>query len=403
MKSLHNRLARFVFVSLFATPIAAQRTYVVDAANGPGTDFTVLQAACDAANHGDTLLVKPGIYVETVVRKGIAIVGQPGVRIYGFNAPGLTITSIPAARTCTVTRVESLRFTYGGPIALVTDCAGAVHLEGLQTQPVITPAITDSGLAIRRSVQVTVHGAMIECGVAAEKSTFAITDSILIGRSTAATDIRVPSTPGLTAKDSDLEIAGTSIRGGDWGWTLWGIELASPAVFLEGSNASIAGASVSLRAGAEQNTVPGMTAMWVDRGVAYVAPTVIVVPSGSALPYWTSATGRVVSVEQPSLSATSTAPGGSIVTDVFGRASSIGALVLGVPGPRQPVQNGALWIDPTSLSYAGIFALASSRHRIAAIPVPADGKLHGVAVAMQAIELYASTLSISAPATIVLY
>ncbi len=53
--------------------------WIVDAANGPGTNFTDLPAAVAAAAHGDTILVRAGAYSAFQVSgKALAIRGESG-------------------------------------------------------------------------------------------------------------------------------------------------------------------------------------------------------------------------------------------------------------------------------------------------------------------------------------
>src|SRR5262249_16381857 len=63
-----------------ALPLAAQRqTFIVDAANGPGAQFTDLSTAVAAVPDGSVLLVRPGNYTGfSVTGKGLSIVGVEG-------------------------------------------------------------------------------------------------------------------------------------------------------------------------------------------------------------------------------------------------------------------------------------------------------------------------------------
>ena len=65
-----------------ATLASAQRTWIVDAANGANADYTDLPAAVAAARHGDRILLRPGGYSPVTTGKGISILGSPGVTIW---------------------------------------------------------------------------------------------------------------------------------------------------------------------------------------------------------------------------------------------------------------------------------------------------------------------------------
>ena len=63
---------------VLAAPATASQLWVVDAAAGPGHDFTQLDVAIAAAGEGDTLLVRSGTYGDTIVfAKSLNIVAAP--------------------------------------------------------------------------------------------------------------------------------------------------------------------------------------------------------------------------------------------------------------------------------------------------------------------------------------
>ena len=62
------------------SPARLAQTFVVDVANGPGTNFTSIATAISAVPDGATLLVRPGVYAEAIRidGKGLKILGGPG-------------------------------------------------------------------------------------------------------------------------------------------------------------------------------------------------------------------------------------------------------------------------------------------------------------------------------------
>jgi hypothetical protein len=123
---------RFVVSLLFSaawlccTPAVAQTTWVVDLAGGPGSQFTQIQPAIQAAAPGDFIHVRANSasYAACTVNRPVTIVG-------GFGAPGsqtgitnITITGIPHGSTCMVARVSTSTLS-------VTNCPGRVRLEDL--------------------------------------------------------------------------------------------------------------------------------------------------------------------------------------------------------------------------------------------------------------------------------
>src|SRR5687768_12986477 len=80
-KSERGRLFKVVFclVGLFSATAVAQRTFVVDALNRPGTDFLDLPPAVQAANAGDTIQIRWAVarYNSVTVSKGITLMSLP--------------------------------------------------------------------------------------------------------------------------------------------------------------------------------------------------------------------------------------------------------------------------------------------------------------------------------------
>ncbi len=121
MRSLPLLLAGCVCAALTA-PLTAD-VIVVSAAGGGAV--TAIQPAIDAANDGDTVLVKPGSYfgVCTVDGKALTIVGDAGALP---NVSSLWIKNVPLGSTVTLAR---LKVPGASTTALrVENCQGAVRV-----------------------------------------------------------------------------------------------------------------------------------------------------------------------------------------------------------------------------------------------------------------------------------
>jgi hypothetical protein len=136
----HRRsfLPTLALVLLCGAPSSAG-VLVVDGSGAPGTDFTSLQSAIDAAASGDVLLVRTGNYGGiTVDGKGLTIVADEGATVNlgpDFLSESI-VQNVPAGQTVAL---RGLHFDCFWPVSggqlfvgntlTVRDCAGAVWVE----------------------------------------------------------------------------------------------------------------------------------------------------------------------------------------------------------------------------------------------------------------------------------
>jgi hypothetical protein len=114
---MHNAFLTSCF-ALTLTATAAATTYVVNATNAPGTDFTDLPPAIAAAVDGDVLIVKPGNYSGFTLTKALTIVGTAGVNV----SPAVTISSVPAGKGAVLSRLALRQVS-------VTNCSAPVVFD----------------------------------------------------------------------------------------------------------------------------------------------------------------------------------------------------------------------------------------------------------------------------------
>lgn len=125
---LHPTRLAAVAGALILAPLAAADVLVVDAQGGPGSDFTDLQPAVDAALSGDLLLVRPGQYGAFAIDgKALTIVGDSVV-------PQEPI--VAAARSTVRNLAAGVQVTLSGlelPFGLsLADCEGPVFAQDLE-------------------------------------------------------------------------------------------------------------------------------------------------------------------------------------------------------------------------------------------------------------------------------
>ena len=194
-----------VALVLLQSPAAAT-TYLVDVANGPGTDFTQITSAVAAASPGDTLLVMPGQYASFVLDKSLAIVGQgePGNEA---RTPTMTVQSLPAGSTTAIASLDATQ-------VVLINSPGAMLLDDVRADTVSVSFCADVRF---RRLEVT--GGM-QCGNARVE----VADSLLEGRDSidTCTCCNWPHTPGpggvgLSLSGGETHLSRTSVRGGTGG------------------------------------------------------------------------------------------------------------------------------------------------------------------------------------------
>lgn len=146
-------------VALLAVPAAAGTFHV------PSDDYDTIQSAVDVAMDGDTILVGPGTYDETVVVDGI-----DRLQILGRGAPAVTGAGGVAAflvSNCEGTRVSGFLVDSGSPGVVVSNAVGA-RIEKIA---VLQPA--GAGIRVQMSEGVLVKSCRVEN---AEQAAFVLQD-----------------------------------------------------------------------------------------------------------------------------------------------------------------------------------------------------------------------------------
>jgi hypothetical protein len=220
----------------------AQQSWVVDQANGPGTNFTTIQAAVNAAAPGDKVFVRAGLYVEDVfINKGITLVGwnattypmtppvnpyNPAIKgtlaivdvdnfqtlvVSGFSvvpngAPGLSAAIVNSRGPCILDRMwiqDGSLLVYGGEDVLLQDVVIRAAQAGASGAPLPGISVVGSWM---QGTDIDVAGGMVgaepnfsaEGGVALEvyyPSIVALARPRLMGGSGAGPWISSASTP----------------------------------------------------------------------------------------------------------------------------------------------------------------------------------------------------------------
>jgi hypothetical protein len=123
-----------LFSLALALPLAAQRTWIVDAQGG--ADFTDIPIAVATAGDGDTIVVRRSwsySWNATIAGKSLRLLGEPEARAVGV----LNIVDVPAGRTVVVEGFGP-SIAFGATLqeyrVVVRGCAGTVILERLSLE-----------------------------------------------------------------------------------------------------------------------------------------------------------------------------------------------------------------------------------------------------------------------------
>jgi len=221
--SHRRRLLVSVLAVALVCSTARADVLVVDFANGPGADFTDLSLAVQAAQDGDLLLVRPGIYSvwDTIDARSLTIVGDgPFVQVDGQ----LTVQNLAANQSFVLRNVT---FQYPGELSVLNSVGPAIvqdstinadiyggsgpygAIRALNARVVVTDSV------ILGSFQYGVAAAPPTAGIHATGSTVVVSNSLVLGgdgTDTLAPDM--PGAPGMELQDAQVLVSGSSVRGG---------------------------------------------------------------------------------------------------------------------------------------------------------------------------------------------
>lgn len=359
---------------------------MVDAANGPGTDFLDLPPAVAAAADGDIVRIRSGTHSSVSTGKALALVGTAGVVVQGgFAVPGIEVIGLPARGAFTIRDVV---FTSSfAPVAMFRQCAGAVVLQGVNG---MAGSLRVSSIGFDHCAGALVN----ECGIGtpyglalnAYNSRVAVTGCIPRGQGALA-DPRIGSAfsaPALGAlTGSEVWLTDSTITGGGGvhEWPFFGsYRPSAPGLRVEGSNVTIAG-GCTITAGTGATTTLPFSAI-DGNGSIEIDPAVTVTPYASAPPI-----GSGITVQQRTVAGLG-ATGGEIgaILQLTLRSEPSTPFVLGVATAAPPLATpfGALFLDPATLIILAAGSQAGNGVTTFTIPMPLDPRLFGLHLAFQA-------------------
>ncbi|RLB45469.1 MAG: hypothetical protein DRI90_28415 [Deltaproteobacteria bacterium] len=376
--------------------LAAQKTWVVDG-TGNG-DFKTPQAAVDAANNGDEIVIRAGVYKSfTVSKKALAIRGENRPQIFIVRLDG-----VPQGKRLTLKGIE----TNGVDIK---SCPGAVHCEDVRMASAMWPflSVTDcANVSVTDGSCVKLYGSSytLTPPIQLKRSTVHLTRCSATGRSAEPYQFQViPAQCALRAESSRVRISGGNYLGGN-GKTI---------------------SSVPHKSAAAMETV-GSTDLWIDDAglttlLAGVPPTSAMTQAAIQATSTTGARIRIDPLTKVSSQGTSqwvsglvpeltrstgclaqgAMPSGNVQTSRHGLAGNASLLLLGAPRLPLVTPFGEVWIQLTSLLAIDPVVLPTTGLRTLALPVPARGIPRGTVLTFQGLEFDGKQVLLSLPTTVI--
>lgn len=383
------------------TSLAAQRRWIVDEANGPGTDFTTLPPAIAAANDGDTVLIRAGNYTPITTSKGLTLLGVGAATIRQVDfvfAPVVEITGLPASRSFVMKglRIEGIM---ANALFSATGNAGRIHLEDVEIATATIPPAPQHACVVSNCRSFTMNGGRLFGfpSVRVIDSTAAFTGTRIEGGHSCGSVRCTYVGEGLISDRSTLHLTNCNVTGGNGGAPLNPFTQPRTAVQSAQSTIYAAGDTTTVSAGSGGTAI--LAGITTDQGRVELDAAVVV----NGLNGGPDIGGTATVVRRPivGLRARGVPPGGTIATRVTAPASDLFALFLGVPGDAIALPLGVLYLDPV----AHVLVTLGIGPTDVPIPVPAVPSLGGAAFALQASCSYGGTqrIELSNPVVVVLH
>jgi hypothetical protein len=396
-------------------PYDGPRTWIVDANNGPGTDFTDIQPAIGAAREGDTVLVRAGVYTHvTILGRGVNVVGVPGSRpsirrarnsSWPIVRPVFEIASLSSAQSVTLRNLSITTDDWQRGI-VAHDCAGRVHLHDVVISDVSSGDVL-GGSEIDSCRLVTIVDSNLAGGrpaLSVTSSRIVVTGGSITGASTHLFIHGGYSNPhtGLRLVSSSAMITATHITGGSGASVfLWGKISPKPGVEFGGSSTLVIAGNAGMRISAGRDAAPTgvpVPAISANGGVT-ADPTVTYVPVNGA----PSITGPVVFRRVVGLLARATPAGDALTGQIVSPAGDLVALLAGGPTLGLGTPLGELFLERWLVAVQGVQD-ASERFWFT-FGVPSLPALQGALIGLQAVNLYGSNgaLELSNPVFVTVF
>jgi hypothetical protein len=393
---MRHYLTTLSVLIVLAANVYAQRTWIVDRFNGPGTDFLDIPPAVAAARSGDTLIVRRGGYNGTRTSKGLRIVASFAGGIGSVLLTPLEVTGLPVGETF-VLRGFASSYSLN-----LSSNAGTIHVEDMDEGSTIIDrvgTVTDCAL-------VTLSNCRLLNGIDCRRSSIAISNSVIRGLG----DFGSPalSTPGICAANSRLYIGSTSIRGHD-SQIICGTcpqsTTASPGMIVINSTVQLdrhSAVSGGIPLPNQPGGPVGQSAIVATATALTLDPNVAISGSLGALPIQSDRPPIFEVV--PGLAVTGEPPSGVATVSVTAPPGTLALLAMSPPAPSAPLGTsfGELVLDPRAIAIVSVGSVSNDGRWTTLIPIPNQASLAGAPIMFQGLASIPH-LALTLPAGIVLW
>lgn len=386
MRNLPFLGAVFTAISL-ALPA---QTFIVDAANGPGANFSDLPPAIAAVPDGAILLVRPGTYGRIELDgKGMSILATaPGVVITPpFQIPTggpIVVMNLLASQAVTL-RGLTLQ---GSPLTvrgMVRNCDGPVLIDDFTSQ---TSATLGEGnvitLAVEQCANVTLRNCHLRASHALDvfRSDVVVENSDLIGEDAFFQIIGFAPGMGAVIDGGSITLARCRVRGGN---ALSGVApAAAPAIRASNATVRVCDDGSGVYAAGQQSAT-AVAAITGTNSTIVRDPSAVVTGSNGGPPVAAGLTSVLRPL--PSLRTVPAPPGGTVTADVTTPLGEVVLLAVSLPGPVTTVPgiDGSFRLDPATATMLAIGVPATGVPVTHSIAVPNNQALVGARFAWQAV------------------
>ena len=290
---------------------AVAQTYIVDQANGPGTNFTDLSVAASTVPDGAVLLVRPGAYgAFTIAAKGLSVLFDAGATSDGATIVGTSAQQSVLVHGMRSPGLASLTCSNCLGLVLVVDC-------GDVTWFFLPLMLNVSGCDRFHAAQCTFGGSG---GIGATLNT-----SRCVFRA-----CKIAGYTGMSTTSGSVQLVDCSVDAVNGYPT-------GPAIWMNAGDVRIVGGRCTTWL---QTNIAGT-------GVLRVDPTVTFSSVSSSSP-WIDPGIQFTTVPMPAVTANDASLGTNITATMRGPNGDVGALLVGLPGLPLLVPGfaDAFWLQP---------------------------------------------------------